>query len=73
VQLLRNLETSQRFVAPRLSNEAAQKQQEGNRNAMQTAVPGAVEFDILSGYNPLPAAVSMNDTVTKTKRAGGTR
>jgi len=55
VQLVRNLETSQRFVAPRLANEAAQKQG-SNPNAMQTATPGAVEFDILSGYNPLPAA-----------------
>lgn len=74
VQLLRNLETSQRFVAPRLSNEAAQKQQDGNnRNAMQTVMPGAVEFDILSGYNPLPAAASKNETATKTKTAGGTR
>jgi type IV pilus assembly protein PilN len=57
VQLLRNLETSQRFVAPRLSNEAAQTQQEGSRGAVQGPAVGAVEFDILSGYNPLPAAV----------------
>ena len=55
VELVRNLETSQRFVAPRLANEAAQTQEGNARNAgaPQTA-PGAVEFDILSGYNPLP-------------------
>jgi len=56
VLLVRNLETSQRFVSPRLASEAAQTQ-EGNRGAggPQT-VPGAVELEIFSGYNPLPAA-----------------
>ncbi len=54
VQLVRNLETSQRFVAPRLAGEAAQTQ-EGNRGGGgPVMMPGAVEFDILSGYNPLP-------------------
>jgi type IV pilus assembly protein PilN len=73
VQLVRNLETSQRFVAPRLANEAAQKQQQqGNRNALQAAMPGAVEFDILSGYNPLPAA-ALKSATTKADATGGTR
>jgi type IV pilus assembly protein PilN len=56
VDLLRNLERSQRFVAPRPANETAQNQEQGK--TMQTAqggVPGGVEFDILSGYNPLPS------------------
>ena len=61
VQLVRNLETSQRFVSPRLASEQAQTQ-EGSHNgpvaqmASQRAgqAPGAVQFDILSGYNPLP-------------------
>jgi type IV pilus assembly protein PilN len=55
VLLVRNLETSQRFLSPRLSSEQAQTQ-EGNRNggAAQLTVPGAVQFEILSGYNPLP-------------------
>jgi type IV pilus assembly protein PilN len=53
---VRNLETSQRFVAPRLASEAAQTQ-EGNRSAGgPQMIPGAVEFEIFSGYNPLPAA-----------------
>jgi type IV pilus assembly protein PilN len=57
VQLVRNLETSARFVAPRLAGEAAQAADSGGRNAGALATaPGAVEFDILSGYNPLPAA-----------------
>lgn len=72
VQLVRNLETSQRFVAPRLASEAAQKQG-SSPNAMQTAMPGAVEFDILSGYNPLPAAVLKNDAGATPSRSGGTR
>jgi type IV pilus assembly protein PilN len=54
VQLVRNLETSQRFVSPRLASEQAQTQ-EGNRQAAQMVAPGAVQFEILSGYNPLPA------------------
>lgn len=53
VQLIRNLEQSQRFVAPRLAGEASQVQETGRANA-SPSVPGAVEFDILSGYNPLP-------------------
>ena len=56
VQLVRNLERSQRFVAPRLSGEAAQTQ-EGNRGVVASPMmPAAVEFEILSGYNPLSAA-----------------
>ncbi len=58
VQLVRNLEGSARFVHPRLSNEAAQAS-DVNGRLVQTSAgagqPGAVEFDILSGYNPLPA------------------
>ena len=55
VQLVRNLETSQRFLSPRLSSEQAQTQ-EGNRSANAPVLPpGAVQFEILSGYNPLPA------------------
>jgi type IV pilus assembly protein PilN len=61
VQLVRNLEKSQRFVAPRLANEAAQASDAGRSGqpaafAGPAIAPGAVEFDILSGYNPLPTA-----------------
>jgi len=73
VQLVRNLETSQRFVAPRLVNEAAQKMQQGNRNPMQMQMPGVVEFDILSGYNPLPAAVVKDKAVAQAGDSGGRR
>jgi type IV pilus assembly protein PilN len=65
VQLVRNLETSQRFLSPRLSSEQAQTQ-EGNRgtNAPVT-MPGAVQFEILSGYNPLPAKPVKEVSATK--------
>jgi type IV pilus assembly protein PilN len=66
VQLVRNLEGSRRFLSPRLSNEASQAQDAGGSGlaggprgvaAVQAPVaPGGVEFDILSGYNPLPPA-----------------
>jgi type IV pilus assembly protein PilN len=61
VDLVRNLERSQRFLQPRLANETAQTQEQGR--LLASAQPGGagadlgrVEFDILSGYNPLPAA-----------------
>jgi type IV pilus assembly protein PilN len=65
VQLVRNLETSQRFLSPRLASEQAQTQ-EGNRNAAQVVAPGAVQFDVLSGYNPLPEK-STKDVAAKGK------
>lgn len=61
VQLLRNLEHSQRFLQPRLSTEVSQAKEGQGGNAAAAAaannpnapVPG-VEFDILAVYNPLP-------------------
>lgn len=88
VELVRNLERSQRFLQPRLANEAAQTQDNGRAVAVSqtTSAPGAVEFDILSGYNPLPATallaspapgprrstVGSHDAATR-HRAGGKR
>jgi type IV pilus assembly protein PilN len=57
VDLVRNLERSHRFLGPHVSNETSQTAEQGR--LIQTAgagVPGGVEFDILSGYNPLPPA-----------------
>jgi type IV pilus assembly protein PilN len=54
VDLIRNLERSQRFISPRPVNESAQSQEQ-NRPVATGLAPGTVEFDILSGYNPLPA------------------
>jgi type IV pilus assembly protein PilN len=53
VQLVRNLETSQRFVAPRLAGEQALADTSHGTGA-PTVAPGGVVFEILSGYNPLP-------------------
>jgi type IV pilus assembly protein PilN len=58
VQLVRNLEKSKRFVSPRLSNESLQTSQAttgpfGQKIPEQAA---GVQFDILSGYNPLSVA-----------------
>ncbi|MBB5329913.1 PilN domain-containing protein [Tunturiibacter gelidoferens] len=75
VQLVRNLETSQRFLSPRLASEQAQTQ-EGNRNAAQLTAPGAVQFDVLSGYNPLPEkpvkAVAAKDKKDKKDKGDAT-
>jgi type IV pilus assembly protein PilN len=67
VELVRNLERSQRFVAPRLAGEQTQAQETGGRGGFQPAAPGGVEFDILSGYNPLPpsALKAAKDTSVK--------
>ncbi len=65
IQLVRNLERSQRFVAPRLAAESQQKEKERGNGAQAGTQAGAqtvnqpigngVEFDILSGYRPLPS------------------
>lgn len=64
VQLVRNLEKSQRFVGPRLAGESAQAQETGRATASPVGM-GAVEFDILSGYNPLPAITVKADETTQ--------
>ncbi len=65
VQLVRNLERSRRFLQPRLMGESVQATQPGAQpgakggpaspNASPNAPPPGVEFEILAGYNPLPA------------------
>jgi type IV pilus assembly protein PilN len=54
VDLVKNLERSQCFVAPRLASESAQTQDPNQRNNGAPVDLNAVEFDILAGYNPLP-------------------
>ena len=67
---MRNLEHSQRFLAPHLNTETAQtKEPNGQAPVIQTGVPGGVEFDILSGYNPLPASVKAPEQEQKDKGA----
>lgn len=67
VQLVRNLEHSSRFVAPRLSSETTQATDTAAaRQAALTSgtplAPPGVEFDILSGYEPLPEPPSGTNT-----------
>ncbi|HEV2647156.1 MAG TPA: PilN domain-containing protein [Acidobacteriaceae bacterium] len=55
VDLVRNLERSQRFLAPRPANESAQTHEAGQAiRVSQVAGPDGVQFEIVSGYNPLP-------------------
>lgn len=59
VQLVRNLERSKRFLAPRLTGEAAQAKEPGTQGSPNPATtnslaPPGVEFEILADYNPLP-------------------
>lgn len=59
VQLVRNLERSRRFRAPRLTGEASQTKDQGGQNNNNFAManngaPPGVEFEILASYIPLP-------------------
>jgi type IV pilus assembly protein PilN len=59
VQLVRNLERSKRFLAPHINSESSQQKQDASGPAPNQAgimgQPAGVEFEILAGYNPLPA------------------
>jgi type IV pilus assembly protein PilN len=66
IQLVRNLETSQRFVAPRLAGESAMTADKAKaigqvRNVSLAGgepMGNGVEFEIFSGYNPLSVPVA---------------
>jgi type IV pilus assembly protein PilN len=53
VDLVRNLEHSHRFLAPRLARETAESNQNG-RQVQQVTAASNVNFDLLAEYNPLP-------------------
>jgi len=55
IQLVRNLERSQRFLQPQLTGEAPAAKDLGPQSRMPGNVPTGVEFEILARYNPLPA------------------
>jgi type IV pilus assembly protein PilN len=55
VDLVRNLEHSHRFLAPRLARETAESNQNG-RPIEQVSAASNVNFDLLAEYNPLPEA-----------------
>jgi type IV pilus assembly protein PilN len=53
VELVRNLEHSHRFLAPRLARETAENNQNG-RGPEPVSNATNVNFDLLAEYNPLP-------------------
>lgn len=74
IQLVRNLETSQRFVKPRLGGETALTAEKANAigrgpdPAIRNVSAGpndvfgnGVEFEIFSGYNPLQASTGKRE------------
>jgi type IV pilus assembly protein PilN len=54
VQLVRNLESSRRFLMPRLNGESTLNKEAGRNGAPAPGAPSGTEFDILANYNPLP-------------------
>lgn len=68
VALVRNLEHSRRFLAPRLAGETAETSTGGNAGSQQNLQPVSestpVNFEILSEYNPL------SGTEAKPKKTG---
>jgi len=70
VQLVRNLERSKRFLAPRLTGEATQAKEagsQGNNMNANSVAPAGVEFEILANYNPLPEGESYASQKTEKK------
>ena len=67
VDLIRNLEHSRRFLSPRLADETAETNQNGQA-IQQVSAATNVNFDLLAEYNPLPentpavAATSVHHT-----------
>jgi type IV pilus assembly protein PilN len=72
VELVRNLESSQRFLRPALTSESMETSQGKAGPGQAEAAPGGVEFDILSGYNPLPVVpVHPHRSESKTATTAG--
>ena len=85
IQLVRNLETSQRFTSPRLGGESALSAEKAN--ALGRGQPGVravsagpdeivgngVEFEIFSGYNPLPEPIGKREDGRGKSQPGGAK
>ena len=54
VDLVRNLERSRRFLAPRLARETAESNQNQRQVEPVSTAASNVNFDLLADYNPLP-------------------
>jgi type IV pilus assembly protein PilN len=72
VDLMRNLEKSQRFLHPRLVGEAAQTSGSANGNLQPAGAPMGVNFDLLADYNPLPPKSAKAETGPSGNKAGAT-
>jgi type IV pilus assembly protein PilN len=74
VDLVRNLERSHRFLAPRLARETAENNQNG-RQIEQVSATTNVNFDLLAEYNPLPETAekpaAAKQTATKQAKPPG--
>jgi type IV pilus assembly protein PilN len=79
VQLVRNLERSKRFLAPRLTGESVQAKEPGTQNNRNPAAnndlaPPGVEFEILADYNPLPEGeMYAKDKLSKANSTGAAK
>lgn len=79
IQLVRNLERSQRFVGPRLGGESALTADKAKALGTQAgatlqtvdqAIGNGVEFEIFSGYNPLDANAGKGQAGLKAQGSG---
>jgi type IV pilus assembly protein PilN len=76
IQLVRNLERSRRFLGPHINSESSQQKQDGSGPALTNQAglagqPAGVEFEILAGYNPLPAGAPYVRAVKTSANADG--
>jgi type IV pilus assembly protein PilN len=69
IDLVRNLEHSHRFLAPRLARETAESNQNG-RQIEQVSAATNVNFDLLAEYNPLPDTAVKPATARQTTKPG---
>jgi type IV pilus assembly protein PilN len=73
VDLVRNLERSRRFLAPRLADETAETAAQAGRGFEQVSNSNDVNFDVLAEYNPLPTAPApkkAGQSVAKSAKGG---
>jgi type IV pilus assembly protein PilN len=74
VELVRNLEHSRRFLAPRLAGETAETSAGGNAGSQQNLQPVSestpVNFEILSEYNPLSRAETKQNKAKSQSSSG---
>jgi type IV pilus assembly protein PilN len=69
VDLVRNLEHSHRFLAPRLARETAESNQSGRPAVEQVNAASNVNFDLLAEYNPLPETAEKPASAERKKGA----